>query len=351
MVKQTYAGLQTELQQAKDAGVQNISILLHDNPDPDALAGGFFLQREAEQMGFTTTVNYGGSISRPENIVMAKKLGMPTKHTTDLDPESIDRYILFDHSGNTSELYRSGKIPDEKVLAVIDHHDLDKPDPAGSFIHKENVGSASTLLAEYLQDGASEKYDSLHLREISTALLLGVRADTRGLLKASPRDVAASNYLMEHANLEDIQSIENTQWDPNWLTHIGHALNHMYQDKGIVVASAGHMKKEDQEVVPEIAEMFMRTRGIHTAYVFSIQPDEIKASLRTSDPAYKFEDMNERFLPGSGGGREGAGGLVIPNPFEGNLLGSTEDSFVRGGSPETIEDLIFKEFKQRVFER
>src|SRR5512146_3284050 len=102
------------------AGAAAVPILIHQDPDPDAVASAFgiraLLDRPEEQAPIVTL---GGAV-RPENRRMMQLLNL---RVTEVSPEELyrfDRLITVDTQPRGLDAARLGR------LAVIDHHPQDE---------------------------------------------------------------------------------------------------------------------------------------------------------------------------------------------------------------------------------
>ena len=80
-----------------DEGQQKLLIVLHNHPDPDALASGFALQYLAEKRyKLKAHIDYDGVVSRAENLAMVQELRVPLKKISRIKFEDYDRIALLD---------------------------------------------------------------------------------------------------------------------------------------------------------------------------------------------------------------------------------------------------------------
>ena len=339
------------LEDAKEKNIEKIAIELQQVPDPDAMASALFVYDLAKALGYTPSITHACKLSHPQNVVMAKRLGTPLtcyENNTNINPDDFDAFIFVDHSGKTSPWYREGKINDEKVIAIIDHHDNDIPTPEGIFADKRVVGATSSILAEYLQQGAQEEFyqNEKDLQKIATALLLGIRTDTKQLKRnVTPFDKDNHHYLLQYADMNLVDAVENIEWSKQWMDFYGRAIHKRKTQNGITIASVGFIPAKERDVIPMIAEQLLTERGVHTAYVWGLRPDIIDISLRTDDETYDYSKIREIFPEGNGGGKEGAGGVQIPSPFTSESFISTKDEHGK----ERIEHMLDEEIEKRIF--
>lgn len=102
------------------SGRKQLLIVLHNNPDPDALAAGLAFKHLAEtSFEVRSTIVYGGYITRAENRAMVTQLKIPLKNINRIRLKRYDCIVMLDTqppAGNNS--LPSGTRCD----VVIDHH-------------------------------------------------------------------------------------------------------------------------------------------------------------------------------------------------------------------------------------
>src|SRR6056297_235390 len=107
------------------ADVETVTIVCHDNPDPDCLASALALDHIARSVDVSETrIVYGGEISHQQNRAFVNMLDIDVYHD---DPIDEDTFVAFvDHSRRDGTTSLGDVTPD----AVIDHHpeyDIDAP--------------------------------------------------------------------------------------------------------------------------------------------------------------------------------------------------------------------------------
>lgn len=349
--KTKYSAFYETLKTHYDNGVRKVAIELQDVPDPDAMASGLFIHQLLKHMDFEPVVTHGSPLSLPQNKMMYKRLNldevmMPHEK---INPETIDAYIFADHSGNTSKWWKEGIIKPEKLIAVIDHHDLDDTPAEGVFVDKRRVGAVSSMLAEYMKLGAKELFSNSDLERISTALVLGIRTDTRALTRnTTTLDDEMHIYLREFANMRTVFDVENVDWTPEHMTLYGRAIADRTSKEGITIASVGYVDKEDHDVIALVADQLLGVEGVKTVYVYCLH-QEIDISVRTRDETYEFKKLQELFPEGSSGGKDGAGGVQIPNPFSKQAFPNTFLEPITEEQRKEQEKMIRQELERRIF--
>jgi nanoRNase/pAp phosphatase (c-di-AMP/oligoRNAs hydrolase) len=304
---------------------KTIAIDIQRVPDPDALASAYFLKIIAQLQGIRADITHAGLISHTSNRMMIQQLGLETKLYGDTNPEKYDGFFFVDQSGNTSPWYLEGKIPESKLIGIIDHHDLDKQTPNIPFTDKRHVGATASIIAEYLQQGAEEKiahhYPDL-LPRLKTALCYGILTDTGGDFElATEFDEDQYQFLKRGFDKQMMKEIKNPPIPSSWYDLQARAIRTRVSKEKETIAFVGVVKPEDRDVIPITADYLLREGGIETVYVIGIHDDArdnsiIDVSIRTKKSNFNYEKPTSFFEKAVGGGRNGAGGIQAPNPFD-----------------------------------
>lgn len=329
-----------------------IAVELHESPDPDAIATGFALYSILQKNNMLPTITHARLVSHPQNRSMRSKLHIPLSYYggnkksdfVEPVPGDFDYFILADNYGTKSQWFREGQIPVEKLLAIIDHHGIGETHPEAKLIDIRSVGSASTIAAQYLQQGAEELFNEDELKCLSTALYFGINNDTDNLLDSDNQlDTEMHAYLRPRVDKETLRSILKIKWKKRWLDLYGQSIAGRVTKSGITIADVGHIAEEDRDVIPMTADRLLDESGTTTVFVYGIRDEEIDVSIRAFGAEIDYEELRNIFPEGKCGGREIAGGMQIPNPF--NMKSFINSS---NGDRETIEKLIRKQFEGRL---
>ena len=156
------------------SGLESILILVHNNPDPDAIASAVALKfLLAEQLGIESHIAHGGIIGRAENKALVRCLGFPLRQLSDLN---LDKPLPVAYVDTQPDTGHHAAPAASVVTIVIDHHPLREATGAAKYVDvREDVGAVSTILTEYLQAAGLEPTPLL-----ATALFYGIKTDTRG---------------------------------------------------------------------------------------------------------------------------------------------------------------------------
>lgn len=185
-------------------------------PDLDSLASAIALA------WYRTTIQNIPSISlsqTPTTDLHLRAENLHALHLAGLDPSAppilcLDEltssfpshtFALVDHNRLLPLFTHSTFSPEVKVVAIIDHHaDEGQHKTAEPRIVKTPVGSASSLVALYIQSDARAK--EVMPAELARLLLCAVVVDTDGCKpggKAEEDDRAAVGYLLSRANITE----------------------------------------------------------------------------------------------------------------------------------------------------
>jgi nanoRNase/pAp phosphatase (c-di-AMP/oligoRNAs hydrolase) len=256
-------------------GVDNLLILTHNNPDPDAIASAVALKfLLANKLGFESHISYGGIIGRAENKALIRCLGHPLRHLTNLSlDETIPIAFVDTQPGAGNNALPAGAA----VAIVIDHHPWQEATSMAGFVDvRHKVGATSTILTEYLQAAGLEPTPLL-----ATALFYGIKTDTRGLGRSNvcPADVAAYLYLQPRLEVEVFAEIEYAQVPVDYFRSFDTALRAVRTYNGVVIAHIGQTKYPD--IAAETADFLLPLEGSRWVICTGVYEGVLILSVRT----------------------------------------------------------------------
>ena len=214
-----------------------VAILMHPNPDPDAMSCAMATARLAADGGTESTLHYPGQIRHQENRAFTTVL--------DLDFDKIESaaelpdapLVLVDH--NEARGFENAGTLDP--IAVVDHH---PGNGAGELFTDVRVdhGSCASIFAEYFEDlgwtpidpeadGDDSDVDKRELpSDLATALLYGIRAETLDFKRdTTPADLTAAAYLYPFADHDTLEQVESPSMSPETLDVLAEAIrNRIY---------------------------------------------------------------------------------------------------------------------------
>jgi nanoRNase/pAp phosphatase (c-di-AMP/oligoRNAs hydrolase) len=160
-------------------GANRVLILLHNDPDPDAIASGVGLRYLLEQkLEITSDIVYRGIVGRAENKALLHYLGEPLRLLTETDFDLPQPVALVDtQPGAGNNALPAGRA----VALVLDHHPLREDTARATFADvRSDIGASSTILAGYLRAAGIDPPLPL-----ITALFYGIKTDTMGLSRGA----------------------------------------------------------------------------------------------------------------------------------------------------------------------
>lgn len=288
------------------ATAPNITILLHNSPDPDALASGAGLcYLLSEKLEITIEVAYRGVIGRAENKALVEYLGVPMQALDDDQPLPPGPYALID----TQPAVGNSPLPEGALpVLVLDHHrEIDAPDVPFRDV-RPWIGATSTIVYQYLR--AAELKPPVN---IATGLLYGIKTDTQSLSrKTSPADVAAYFQLLPMIDVDALVEIEQAQVPATYFKNLMTAMESASLYDGVVVSWLGELEYPD--LVAEVADLLRRLESIDAVICMGTYDQKMRYSVRTRAEAPSAALLAEKMADGegSGGGHETSAAGQIP---------------------------------------
>jgi nanoRNase/pAp phosphatase (c-di-AMP/oligoRNAs hydrolase) len=257
-------------------GASQITILTHNNPDPDAIGSAVALRYLlAEKLDIEGHIVYQGLIGRAENKALVRYLVHPLRPLVPGDLRQGLLLALVDAqpgSGNTPLLPAGADI-----AIVIDHHtgSDDLPDTRPGFVDiRPEVGATSTILTEYLQTAGLEPPIPL-----ATALFYGIKTNTLSLGRnTNPADAMAYNYLQPQIDVRGLASIEQARVPANYFKSFDVALRAARVYDGILISYMGPVDYPD--LPAEMADLLLRLEESEWAVCLGVYGQELMFSVR-----------------------------------------------------------------------
>jgi nanoRNase/pAp phosphatase (c-di-AMP/oligoRNAs hydrolase) len=250
-----------------------VLILPHNNPDPDAIASAVALQHLlAEKLGVAGHIAYLGLIGRAENKALVRFLRRPLQPLTQSDLRRPVLVALVDvqpGAGSITLPLESG------VDIVIDRHEWCQATADASFADiRPELGATSTILTGYLQAAGIEPPPPL-----ATALFYGIKSNTMGLARnTSPADAAAYFYLRPRIEVGALAQIERAQVPADYFRSFDIALQAARIYDGLVISYLGAMSYPD--LAAEMADVLLRLEASHCVICLGVHHDVLFVSVR-----------------------------------------------------------------------
>jgi len=279
-----------------------VLILLHNDPDPDAMASGLALRSLLRRTKATAIIGAVQGVTRPENLRMANLLDIQVERLAPADLESFDRIAMVDVQPH----YFSGAV--NRVDLVIDHH---PETPGWSALFKDirsDYGSTCTILTEHLR-----AVDANISERTATAMLYAIKSDTLFFNRQANRvDLDAFSYLYPLADAALIRKMEGAEITLERLEYVVRATRDGQMREQVYSAFLGDTLRED--FVPYVADFFLQLEDVKWTIISGIVGDTLIISVRNlgySRNAGEF--VRKVFGPiGSAGGHRAMAKAVVP---------------------------------------
>lgn len=301
-----------------------VTVMMHPNPDPDAMAAAVGVAALAEQLDVETSLQYAGQIRHQENRAFRTVLDLELEqidHVTDIDAEDV---VLVDHNEPRGFGGADGVLP----LAVVDHHPGDGAGEEFTDV-RTDYGATASIVAEYFKDiDASPVPPDKHASETdgeytlptraATGLLYGILSDTKRLtVGASESDFASAAYLYQGVDEDLLDRIANPAVDAEVLDVKARAIAGRQIDGSFAVSDVGSVNNVD--AIPQAADELIQLEGVSAVVVIGERDGTVHLSGRSRDDRVHMGKALEAALTGvpdgdGGGHARMGGGRIDPEP-------------------------------------
>jgi len=318
--------------------VDEIAILTHPNPDPDAMASAFAVAHLADTVDTDATIQFPGGIRHQENRAFRTVLEVEMDRVESRGDLAADDVVLVDH--NVPRGFEGARGVDP--YAVVDHHPGDGTGERVTDVRPE-YGACATIVAEYLQDldvdvGNGAEDDDAVPDRIATGLLFGIQADTQRFTRGcTANEFEAAGYLYPGVDEDRLSRIANPQVPEEVLLTKSRAIQHKEVRGSFAVCDLQGIPNVD--AIPQAADELMHLEGVTAVVVFGEQDGMLHLSGRSRDDRVHMGDavrsvVSDIPMADGGGHARMAGGQVSIDHMEG--LGPSE-----GVSREEFVDRLF----------
>jgi nanoRNase/pAp phosphatase (c-di-AMP/oligoRNAs hydrolase) len=287
------------------AEYQQVLILAHDNPDPDAIATGWaILTIVREKLALPARFVAGGGIFRAENRRLIELLDPPLDLTDEVEIPPDTAIVLVDASPKAVN-YLLGE--SRQLTAVIDHHQIEGRRARLRFCDiRPQVVASATIATQYLREQGIDAWPTL-----ATALLYAIRADSTGSSAFSMADHRALRWLGQRADQQKLADIENAPLQPDYFADMLLAMENtfVYDDVALCFLPGA----SGSEILAEVADLLIRHRDLTRVMVAGVVEGDLLVSVRAKPGAGDASELVVRALKGmghGGGHRHRAGGKV-----------------------------------------
>ncbi|WP_276248199.1 bifunctional oligoribonuclease/PAP phosphatase NrnA [Haladaptatus sp. YSMS36] len=305
------------------ARYDEVTVLMHPNPDPDAMACAAAVEFLAESVGTRATLQYPGKIRHQENRAFETVLDLELVHIDTAGDLASENVVLVDHNVPRGFNGASGIVP----FAVIDHHPGTGTGTAFTDC-RTAYGACSTILAEYLDEQGYEPdredadVEKPVPRTLATGLLYGIQADTKHLTKGcSAAEFRACSFLFPGVDEDSLDRIANPQVGANVLKIKARAITECDLDHPpFAVSDVGNVDIVD--AIPQAADELVRLEGFTAVVVLGSSNGTIHISGRSRDDRVHMgktlqEVVNDIPMSSAGGHARMGGGQVSVEHMEG----------------------------------
>ncbi len=279
-----------------------VLIVLHNDPDPDAMASGLALRNVLRRTKTTAIIGAIQGVTRPENLRMLNLLDIHVESITPASLKEYDRVAMVDVQPH----YFGGLI--DRVDLVIDHH----PEQTGyTAVFKDiraDYGSTSTILTEHLR-----AVDVNISERTATAMLYAIKSDTLFFNRQTNRvDLEAFSYLYPLSDAALIRKMEGAEITSERLDYVMRAHRDGTLRDQVFSAFLGPTPRED--FIPYVADFFLQLEDVKWTIVAGIVNDSMVISVRNLGYSKNAGELVRRFFAdiGNAGGHRAMAKAVIP---------------------------------------
>lgn len=279
-----------------------VLILMHNDPDPDALASGLAMRNILRRNKQTAIIGCLQGVTRPENLRMVKLLDLGYEVLTPDEVRSFDKVALVDVQPH----YFPGLLPQTDL--VVDHH----PEQTGyNAVFKDirpSYGSTSTILTEHLR-----AVDIDISERTATAMLYAIKSDTLFFNRQANRaDLDAFSYLYPLADATMIRKMEGAEITGERLDYVIKAWQQGRMMEHVFCAFLGEPPRED--FVPYVADFYLQLENVQWSVISGVVNDTFIVSVRNLGYSRNAGDFVRRWFNdiGSAGGHRTMAKAVVP---------------------------------------
>jgi nanoRNase/pAp phosphatase (c-di-AMP/oligoRNAs hydrolase) len=284
------------------ADADRVLILLHNDPDPDAMASGLALRNLLRRTKTTAIIGALQGMTRPENLRMANLLDIQVEIITPDQLAGFDRIATVDVQPH----YFGGLI--DRVDLVIDHH---PEQPGYSAVFKDiraDYGSTCTILTEHLR-----AVDVNISERTATAMLYAIKSDTLFFARqTNPVDLEAFSFLYPLANAALIRKMEGAEITLERLGFVREALANGSLAEQVYCAWLGPSPRED--FIPYVADFFLQLEDVKWTIIAGQVNGSVIVSVRNLGYTRNAGEFVKRWFAdiGSAGGHRAMAKAVVP---------------------------------------
>jgi len=280
-----------------------VFIQTHDFPDPDAIAAAFGLQFFLKQKGIASDILYEGELQTNPVERMIRDFGISMKYTDQVNLTAEDKIIIVDGcKGNKNVTNEKGK-----VIAVIDHHQGEKPKDLLFTDVRAGYGSCSTIISLYLQENKIKL-----ISDVATVLAIGIHVDTNSFRRMiHPADIKAFSFLLDSIDHNLLGSILRNNIFQKELIIYQKALNDVRINQKF--AFYYYSDECSQNLLGILADFFLSINEVEFVVLCAQSNNKIIFSIRSENLKWNAAFIVKTALEGLGAGgghKDMAGGVI-----------------------------------------
>lgn len=284
------------------ADADRVLIMLHNDPDPDALASGLALRNLLRRTKTTAIIGAMQGVTRPENLRMANMLDIHVEPITPASFGEFERIATVDVQPH----YFGGLLP--RADLVIDHH----PEQAGYIAVFKDIradyGSTSTILTEHLRS-----VDVNISERTATAMLYAIKSDTLFFARHTNRDdLEAFTFLYPLADAALIRKMEGAEITMDRLSYVTRATQAGVLREQVFTSFIGEAPRED--FIPYTADFFLQLEDVKWTIIAGVVGKCLIVSVRNLGYSRNAGEFVKRWFAdvGSAGGHRAMAKAVVP---------------------------------------
>jgi nanoRNase/pAp phosphatase (c-di-AMP/oligoRNAs hydrolase) len=279
-----------------------VLILLHNDPDPDAMASGLALRNLLRRTKTTAIIGALQTMTRPENLRMAHLLDI---HVETIKPEALATFSRI-ATVDVQPHYFGGLL--DRVDLVIDHH---PEQPGYSAVFKDiraDYGSTCTILTEHLR-----AVDVNISERTATAMLYAIKSDTLFFARQTNRsDLEAFTYLYPLADPALIRKMEGAEITMERLDNVRQALDSGVLEDQVFTVFLGEVPRED--CIVYVADFYLQLEETKWTIAAGRVNGSLIVSVRNLGYTRNAGEFVKRWFSdiGSAGGHRAMAKAVVP---------------------------------------
>jgi nanoRNase/pAp phosphatase (c-di-AMP/oligoRNAs hydrolase) len=279
-----------------------VLILLHNDPDPDAMASGLALRSLLRRTKATAIIGALQNVTRPENIRMKHLLDIHVETVTPADFAGFERIATVDVQPH----YFGDAL--ERADLVVDHHPEQANHNAVFKDIRPDYGSTCTILTEHLR---ASDFDISE--RIATAMLYAIKSDTLFFARQTNRvDVDAFSHLYPLADAALIRKMEGADLSLDRLQFVTRAVRDGTMAEQVFSAFLGKVPREDY--ITYAADFFLDLEDVRWTIISGLVNEMLVVSVRNLGYTRNASEFVKRWFAdiGSAGGHRAMAKAVVP---------------------------------------